>query len=50
MKDFFDLLKTLQQIDKCTSARQEKNPLPCEFTKLGTLEYCKIHKGLKVNQ
>ena len=45
---FGNLLKT-GETDKCTAARQEKHPIPCQFASIGKTVYCKIHKGLKIN-
>jgi len=45
-KEFDQIFGTLKKADQCTSAKIEKNPSPCEFTELGNLTYCKVHKGL----
>jgi hypothetical protein len=28
---------------KCSQAQQEQNPLPCEFSQVANLKYCKVH-------
>lgn len=44
----FGTLNKRAEVDKCTSARQLKNPLECQFYPLGKLTVCKIHNGLRI--
>lgn len=41
--EFEKLFPGLGDSSKCSKARQEQNPLPCEFSEVANLKYCKVH-------
>ncbi len=49
MNDSFDdFLRGFAANTKCSVARGEKNPLPCQWETVSTLTYCRVHKGIKI--
>ncbi len=48
----FGTLNKRADYDKCSAALALKdiNPFPCKWQKVGTLEYCSLHMGIRIKK
>ncbi len=44
LKEILDIFKPF---DLCSVAQKQKDPLECQWAKAGSLEYCRVHQGIK---